>query len=110
MRAARTPRKQAIALLAATFFLLVAASFHSSDDNDIASLSSEGRPAAEVSRPPAADTCSACALDGIVLARLSLALPVTRPESIEPLTFSNLPAPFVSPRASVESRPPPPIA
>ena len=77
-------RRKGIALLAAMLFLLVAASFHS-----------------------AADTCAACNLDGLLTARLSLASPVAIPTAVEILSIVVPAAPFVAPRASVDSRPPP---
>ncbi len=100
---------KAFALLAATLFLLVVASFHSAADNDLGRINPGHRVALFSSASPA-DTCAACTLDGILSARLSLTVPVVPPQAVEIVTPSIPSAPFVSPRASVESRPPPSIA
>lgn len=100
---------KAFTLLAAALFLLAVASFHSASDNDFGRFSS-GSELALMSNNPGADTCAACTLDGILSARLSLTVPVVPPRAVEIVTPSIPSAPFVSPRASVESRPPPSIA
>lgn len=100
---------KAFTLLAAALFLLAVASFHSASDNDFGRFSS-GSGLALMSNTRGADTCAACTLDGILSARLSLVIPVVPLQAAEIVTPSIPPAPFVSPRASVESRPPPPSA
>lgn len=103
-------RSKATALLAAMLFLLVAASFHSAADNDLSRAGvDESRPGLS-SASSGSDTCPACSLDGVLLARLTLALPIAIPVAAEGVTLSIPASPFVSPRASVESRPPPSIA
>ena len=90
-------------------FLLVAVSFHSATDNDLGGASAAARlvlPAAL----PAPDTCPACALDGLVSVRPALAPPIAIPSLAERLDVAVPRSPFVAPRASVDSRPPPPAA
>ena len=103
-------RRKATALLAAMLFLLFAASFHSASDNDLSRAGAGQSRAGAWSAPSASDTCPACNLDGVLLARLALALPITIPTAAEDVRSSIPASPFVSPRASVESRPPPSIA
>ena len=105
MDRAAARRRRGIALLAAMLFLLVAASFHSAADNDLAGVGASRL--ARLSSLPASDTCAACNLDGLLTARLSLASPVTIPTAVEILSMPVPAAPFVAPRASVDSRPPP---
>ena len=99
-------KRKAVTLLATMLFLLVAVSFHSAADNDLARFSADIR-LAPLSSMPAADTCAACTLDGLLSARPSLTLPVSPPTAAETISISIPPAPFVAPRASVDSRPPP---
>jgi hypothetical protein len=106
MESTRGRRRKGFALLAAMAFLLVAASFHSGADNDLAGLGSGVRLALPASLP-APDTCAACNLDGLLTARLSLTTPVALPSAAEILVTAIPPSPFVAPRASVDSRPPP---
>ena len=102
--AARTGK--AFTLLAAAVFLIVVASFHSAADNDFGRFNA-GHHAPRVSSAPGEDTCAACTLDGLLSARLSLAAPVV-PSSAFEIVIASIPtAPFVAPRASVDSRPPP---
>ncbi|MGH9442522.1 MAG: hypothetical protein ACRD16_09625 [Thermoanaerobaculia bacterium] len=103
-------RRKGMTLLAAMLFLLAAVSFHSSDDNDIGSPSRNLAPAGSISRPTAADTCPACALDGVLLARLSFVLPIERPLAAEPLVLATPISLDLAPRPCAYSRPPPPIA
>jgi hypothetical protein len=105
MDPATARRRKGAALLCAMLFLLVAASFHSAADNDFAGLGASRLVSS--SSLPASDTCAACNLDGLLTARLSLASPVAMPTAAEILRTSIPPAPFVAPRASVDSRPPP---
>ena len=105
MDRATARRRKGIALLAAMLFLLVAASFHSGADNDLAGVGASRL--ARLSGLPASDTCAACNLDGLLTARLSLASPVAIPMAVEILSMPVPDAPFVAPRASVDSRPPP---
>lgn len=100
---------KAFALLAATLFLLVVASFHSAADNDFGRVN-PGHQVALFSSASPADTCAACTLDGLLSVRPAMTSPVALPTATETLSISVPPAPFVSPRASVESRPPPSIA
>ncbi len=106
MSADRVRSRHALVLLASAILLLVTASFHSPADNDLARF---GRELVLRSALPqsAADTCPACRLDGILSARPALALPVALPEAAEKATTPVPAAPFVAPRASVDSRPPP---
>lgn len=99
-------RRKGVTLLAALMFLLVAASFHSAADNDLGRLGSDRRQVLPAS-VPSADTCAACTLDGLLSARLTMTSPVALPTAAETVSISVPPAPYVSPRASVESRPPP---
>lgn len=103
-------KRNALSLLAATLFLLVAASFHSPADNDFARAGTGGTRLVLPSSLPAADTCAACTLDGLLSARLSLASPVSLPTAAEAISTSIPPAPFVAPRASLDSRSPPAAA
>jgi hypothetical protein len=105
MDRAAARRRRGIALLAAMLFLLVAASFHSAADNDLAGIGASRL--VRLSSLPASDTCAACNLDGLLTARLSLASPVAIPAAVEILSMPVPSAPFVAPRASVDSRPPP---
>ncbi len=100
---------KAVALLAAMLFLLVAASFHSAADNDLARFDSNSRLVLPSSMP-APDTCAACTLDGLLSARISLTSPVVPVTAAETISTPVLLSPFVAPRASVDSRPPPPVA
>ncbi len=102
--AARTGK--AFTLLAAALFLLVVASFHSAADNDFGRFN-PGHQVALFSSAPSADTCTACTLDGVLSARLSLTAPVVPSTAFQIVTPSIPAAPFVAPRASVDSRPPP---
>jgi len=102
-------RRKAIALLAAMLFLVVAASFHSAADNDLAGFAGKDTRLGSTSTA-VPDTCAACSLDGLLTARLSLTSPVSLPTAVERLSTCIPPAPFVAPRASVDSRPPPPAA
>jgi hypothetical protein len=109
MFAACPRRRNGFALLATMLFLLVAVSFHSAADNDLAAVNSAPR----LSLPsalPGPDSCPACALDGLVSVRPSLAPPIVIPSVAERLEIPVPVSPFVAPRASVESRPPPPAA
>lgn len=99
-------RAKGMTLLATMVFLLVATSFHSANDNDLGRISSEVSRVQFVSLP-AADTCAACRLDGLLSAWLTMTLPVAMPTAVEILSISIPPVPFVAPRASVDSRPPP---
>ena len=103
--------RKAVTLLATTLFLVFAASFHSRADNDLARACPGPAPAgfATPSGAPVPDTCAACALDGVLLARLALSLPVEVPLAAGRLVPPIPENPFVSPRASVDSRPPPAI-
>jgi hypothetical protein len=103
---ARARSGKAFSLLAAALFLLAVASFHSPSDNDLGRFQS-GTRIAVTSDAPAPDTCAACTLDGLLSARLTMTFPVALPTVAESLSISIPPAPFVAPRASVESRPPP---
>jgi hypothetical protein len=105
MDRATARRRKGVALLAAMLFLLVAASFHSAADNDLAGVGASR--IAGLASLPATDTCAACNLDGLLTARLSLASPVAIPTAVEILSMPVPAAPFVAPRASVDSRPPP---
>jgi len=98
-------RRKGIALLGAMLFLLMAASFHSAADNDLAGVGASRL--LSPSSLPATDDCAACSLDGLLTARLSLASPVAVPTAAEILSMPVPAAPFVAPRASVDSRPPP---
>jgi hypothetical protein len=109
MTKARKRRSRALALLATTLFLLAAVSFHSAADNDLGRLVSESR----LQGPSAladVDRCSACALDGLLSVRPSLSAPVGVGSATERRVTIIPVAPFVAPRASVDSRPPPAIA
>ena len=99
-------RRNGIVLLATMAFLLVAVSFHSAGDNDFAGAGAAPRCAAL----PAPDNCPACALDGLVTVRLSLLPPMAPPTFAERLESPVPASPFVAPRASVDSRPPPAAA
>ncbi|HET9795405.1 MAG TPA: hypothetical protein VFS34_13210 [Thermoanaerobaculia bacterium] len=106
MRTTTIRRRKAFALLGTMLFLLVAVSFHSAADNDLGRAASESRVAVP-SALPGGDSCPACALDGLVSVASAFAPPVGTLALAERLA-SPIPArPFVAPRASVESRPPP---
>lgn len=106
----RTGRcRKAVGLLAAMLFLLVATSFHSAADNDLAGFGVESRLAYPTALP-AADSCAACTLDGILSVRPSLAPPVGTPAPAEAIAALAPVSPYVAPRASVDSRPPPAAA
>ena len=109
MKKASVRRRKGVALLATMLFLLVATSFHSAADNDFARVAPESRVALP-SALPAADDCPACVLDGILSVRPSLAPPVGSLPVAERVTPPVPESPFVAPRASVDSRPPPPAA
>jgi hypothetical protein len=103
-REARTGR--GLTLLAAMLFLLAATSFHSGSDNDLARFRSDTHQI-QAFGLATADTCAACTLDGLLSARLTMTFPVALPTAAESISVSIPPAPFVAPRAEVESRPPP---
>ena len=109
MKRAAARRRNGFALLATMAFLLVALSFHSAADNDFAGASTESRLALP-SALPAPDSCPACALDGRVSVRPPLAPPIALPSLAERLDAPVPASPFVAPRASVDSRPPPAAA
>ncbi|HET7453247.1 MAG TPA: hypothetical protein VFL12_10925, partial [Thermoanaerobaculia bacterium] len=88
---------------------LVALSFHSAADNDLAGASGAPRLALP-SALPGPDSCPACALDGLVSVRPALAPPIALPSLAERLASPVPVSPFVAPRASVDSRPPPATA
>jgi len=109
MKTRTSRRGKAFGLLGAMLFLLIATSFHSAADNDMALIGTETR----VARPsalPAGDTCAASTLDGTLSARPSVAVPVGIPAAVESVAALAPVSPFVAPRASVDSRPPPPAA
>ena len=106
VRTARLPRRKAFALLGTMLFLVVVASFHSAADNDLGRLAS-GASIALSSPAAGGDTCPACALDGLAGVRSSLAPPGGIVSLAERVTPPSPAHPFVAPRASVDSRPPP---
>jgi hypothetical protein len=99
-------RSKAYELLAAMLFLVAATSFHSAADNDFARLGGETR-VAHPAALPGPDSCAACALDGLCSVRAGLPAPVGIPAAAEPLAVAAPVSPFVAPRASIDSRPPP---
>ena len=110
MKASPTQAVRAIALLATMMFLLVASSFHSGEDNDAASFAGTVEASGLMTAASAPDRCPACTLDGMLLARLSLALPLDRPAAVEPLAIQHPATPFVAPRTEIDSRPPPQLS
>ncbi len=106
MFAACTRPRKAFALLGTMLFLVVVASFHSAADNDLARVGADSRIALD-SPGSGADTCPACALDGLAGVRTTVTPSLGLLCFAERLT-SRIPVrPFVAPRASVDSRPPP---
>jgi len=106
MRTARLRRRKAFALLGTMLFLVVVASFHSAADNDLGRVGADSRVALP-SSVPGADDCPACALDGLAGVRSTLAPPVGALSLAERVSPPVPLRPFVTPRASVDSRPPP---
>jgi hypothetical protein len=106
MFAACTRPRKAFALLGTMLFLVVVASFHSAADNDLARVGADSRIALD-SPGSGADTCPACALDGLAGVRTTVAPPVGVLGLAERVSVPTPARPFVEPRASVDSRPPP---
>ncbi|HWC64645.1 MAG TPA: hypothetical protein VG777_01080 [Thermoanaerobaculia bacterium] len=102
-------RRKAYELLGAMLFLVAATSFHSAADNDFARFGGETR-LAHPAALPAPDSCAACALDGLSSVRGALPAPVGIPAAAESVAMPVPVSPFVAPRASIDSRPPPAAA
>jgi len=109
MKTAPHRRRRALGLLATSLFLLVAVSFHTSADNDLGRMGAESR-AEVVSASSGPDSCAACALDSLLSVCPSLSASIAVRGVADRLVTVIPPSPFVAPRASVDSRPPPAIA